>query len=105
MSLQLDPFLWSSYEALCELGGADDLDPTSIFGVQPAILEIDPSAQTNKPLQDRSVLTPSFSMAETPASAGGGKSSVVAGFYLFFLSRLLLAVLPPLSPKCVLHNL
>jgi len=38
MSLQLDPLMWVSYEALCEMG-ATDIDPTSVFGVRPT--EID----------------------------------------------------------------
>ena len=75
MSLKLDPFLWTSYEYLCELGGADELDPTSVFGVLPSSYEIDTSTTTEvqgaKPFQDRSILTPSFSVAETPAPGGG----------------------------------
>ena len=35
---QLDPLMWVSYEALCEMG-AIDIDPTSVFGVRPS--EID----------------------------------------------------------------
>ena len=75
---KLDPFLWSSYEYLCELGGADDLDPTSVFGVQaPAFhaMESEPdNGHAVKPLQDRSILTPSFAMAaETPATAPSGE--------------------------------
>ena len=78
--VQLDPFLWSSYEYLCELGGADDLDPTSVFGVHvPAFhteFESD-YGQGVKPLQDRSILTPSFAMAtETPAN-GSGESALI----------------------------
>ena len=88
MSLKLDPFLWTSYEYLCELGGADDLDPTSVFGVLPSSYEIDTSTATEiqgaKPFQDRSILTPSFSVAETPA-AGGGKSVFVRVLVLFDL--------------------
>ena len=72
MSLKLDPFLWTSYEYLCELGGADDLDPTSVFGVQPTLFEAETSTvQGVKPLHDRSVLSPSFTIAETPAPGGG----------------------------------
>lgn len=37
MSLQLDPLMWVSYEALCEMGDTD-IDPTSVFGVQSAEL-------------------------------------------------------------------
>lgn len=70
--LQLDPFLWSSYEYLCEIGGADDLDPKSVFGVHPSAFELDTSTlQALQPLQDRSILTPSFSVAETPATGTG----------------------------------
>lgn len=32
MSLELDPLLWKSFEELCNLG-VDDVDPTSVFGV------------------------------------------------------------------------
>jgi anaphase-promoting complex subunit 3 len=61
--LQLDPLMWTSYEALCEMG-AVDIDPTSVFGVRPA--EIDQlqehlhKPQHMMPLQEKSVLSPSF---------------------------------------------
>lgn len=45
MSLQLDPLMWTSYEALCEMGAAmkEENDPTNIFGVvPPALLNIPP---------------------------------------------------------------
>ena len=40
MSLKLDPMLWTSYEALCEMGAAhaDVDDPTAVFGVVPPSL-------------------------------------------------------------------
>ena len=67
---------------MCELGGADDLDPTSVFGVQSAAFDAEPdsSQAAVKPLQDRSVLTPSFVMAtETPA-AGSGEFDVISSY-------------------------
>lgn len=77
--------MWSSYEALCELG-AVDIDPTSIFGVRP--VEIDrmqehmQKPQTTMPLQEKSVSSPSFGFSHhqttplqpmeigTPSSSG-----------------------------------
>jgi len=40
MSLRLDPMLWTSYEALCEMGAANTAadDPTVVFGVVPPSL-------------------------------------------------------------------
>jgi len=43
LSLKLDPFLWTSYEALCELGGSQGMadeadDPNLIFGVDAPVL-------------------------------------------------------------------
>lgn len=44
LSLKLDPLMWTSYEALCELGGAEGTnveeadDPKSIFGVDAPLL-------------------------------------------------------------------
>eukprot|EP00551_Chaetoceros_affinis_P008467 CAMPEP_0203677420 /NCGR_PEP_ID=MMETSP0090-20130426/28165_1 /ASSEMBLY_ACC=CAM_ASM_001088 /TAXON_ID=426623 /ORGANISM="Chaetoceros affinis, Strain CCMP159" /LENGTH=61 /DNA_ID=CAMNT_0050544311 /DNA_START=122 /DNA_END=304 /DNA_ORIENTATION=+ len=43
LALKLDPMMWTSYEALCEMGIAaipsnTELDPTSIFGVIPSNL-------------------------------------------------------------------
>jgi hypothetical protein len=74
-NIQLDPFLWSSYEYLCELGGADDVDPTSVFGVNAPAFHTESesdNAPSIKPLQDRSMLTPSFAMStETPAAGSG----------------------------------
>jgi anaphase-promoting complex subunit 3 len=35
MSLQLDPFLWTSFQALCELGVAADYSSAAAFGVAP----------------------------------------------------------------------
>ena len=114
MSLKLDPFLWTSYEYLCELGGADDLDPTSVFGVLPSSYEVNTSTATAgkgaKPLQDRSILSPSFSVAETPAP-GGGKEA--CGFDIFCLLYICFAEItltcyslapPKRSPNTILGN-
>jgi hypothetical protein len=66
--------MWTSYEALCEMG-AVDIDPTSVFGVRPA--EIDrlqdhlQKPQNMMPLQEKSVLSPSFNFSQhhaTPAA-------------------------------------
>ena len=56
--------MWTSYEALCEMG-AVDIDPTSVFGVRPAELEQLQEnhlqkMQHNKPLQEKSLLSPSL---------------------------------------------
>lgn len=67
----MDPLLWSSYEALCEIG-AIDIDPTAIFGVHPA--EIDQlkenvsKANGTLPLQEKSMSSPSFNLShhQTP---------------------------------------
>jgi hypothetical protein len=58
--------MWVSYEALCEMG-ATDIDPTSVFGVHPAELEQvrDIHKQQNLPLQERSVVSPSFFSAHS----------------------------------------
>jgi anaphase-promoting complex subunit 3 len=59
--------MWTSYEALCEMG-ATDIDPTSVFGVRPA--EIDQlqeqlqKPQNLMPLQEKSVLSPSLSFSQ-----------------------------------------
>ncbi|CAB9507608.1 cycle protein 27 homolog [Seminavis robusta] len=75
MSLKLDPFLWSSFEYLCELGGADDLEPHSVFGVHP------PQFEAVKPLQDRNILSPSSFMLNsvTPANVRSLQHSFGAG--------------------------
>jgi anaphase-promoting complex subunit 3 len=59
MSLQLDPFLFTSHAALAEMGVVN-LDTASIFGVQPTALQTNPSmaAPSKTPLQP---------MMETPA--------------------------------------
>ena len=54
--------MWTSYEALCELGDVD-IDPTSVFGVRPT--ELDQVHQhlhkpQNMPLQEKNVLQSSF---------------------------------------------
>lgn len=63
--------MWSSYEALCEMGANDD--PTQVFGVFPAALAPQPEDDANKagPVvrtahEERGVLTPSFSLSQTP---------------------------------------
>lgn len=61
--------MWTSYEALCEMGANDD--PTQVFGVFPAILATQPEDDANEaaagPVQEeRGVLTPSFSLSQTP---------------------------------------
>mmetsp|Transcript_40977 Transcript_40977/g.98817 ORF Transcript_40977/g.98817 Transcript_40977/m.98817 type:complete len:788 (+) Transcript_40977:134-2497(+) len=71
MSLQLDPLLWSSYEALCEIG-ATDIDPTSVFGVHPPemdqLKENVSKANGTLPLQEKSISSPSFNLShhQTP---------------------------------------
>lgn len=65
--------MWSSYEALCEMGAEDD--PTQVFGVCPTTLQTacsegatvtNNAASTTLPIQERGVLTPSFSLSQTP---------------------------------------
>ena len=65
--------MWTSYEALCEMG-ASDIDPTSVFGVRPA--EIDRlqerihqqnTAQETMPLQEKSILTPHHHFSPPPS--------------------------------------
>lgn len=61
--------MWTSYEALCEMGANDD--PTQVFGVFPAALAAQPEDETEaavaQAVQDeRGVLTPSFSLSQTP---------------------------------------
>lgn len=59
--------MWTSYEALCEMG-ATDIDPTSVFGVRPA--EIDQlqeqlqKPQNSMPLQEKPVLSPSLNFSQ-----------------------------------------
>ncbi|KAL3911010.1 MAG: hypothetical protein SGILL_007454 [Bacillariaceae sp.] len=82
MSLQLDPLMWTSYEALCEMG-ATDIDPTSVFGVRPT--EIDHlqqrlhqenvAVQESMPLQEKSVLTPHHFTPPFPGAGAIGGST------------------------------
>jgi hypothetical protein len=65
--------MWTSYEALCEMG-AVDIDPTSVFGVRPT--ELDQVHQhlhkpQNMPLQEKNVLQSSFfsQAQQTPMEA------------------------------------
>jgi anaphase-promoting complex subunit 3 len=61
MSLQLDPFLFTSHAALAEMGVVN-LDTASIFGVQPTAL------QSNNPsMAPPTTKTPLQPMMETPA--------------------------------------
>lgn len=73
--------MWTSYEALCEMG-ATGIDPTSVFGVRPN--EIDQvqermhqqtmAAHQSMPLREKSVLTPHhFSPPEAGAAGVGGR--------------------------------
>lgn len=58
MALQLDPMMWTSFEALCELGvDGTVLDPITTFGVNPPALNL---AQPQH-RHERGPLTPSFS--------------------------------------------
>jgi anaphase-promoting complex subunit 3 len=71
MSLQLDPFLFTSHAALAEMGVVN-LDTASIFGVQPTALQTNPSMappSAKTPLQPmmESAKTPLQPMMETPA--------------------------------------
>jgi len=60
--------MWTSYEALCEMGANDD--PTQVFGVFPAALVAQPqddnTAKAQTVQEERGVLTPSFSLSQTP---------------------------------------
>lgn len=63
--------MWTSYEALCEMGCVD-IDPTSVFGVRP--VELDQlqehlrKPQNMMPLQEKSVLSPSFNFSQHHAT-------------------------------------
>jgi hypothetical protein len=86
---KLDPLMWTSYEALCELG-ATDIDPTSVFGVRPSEIDklqervVHHSSNEAMPLQEKAVLathqfsspTPSYSKTGhgMATSIGGGRS-------------------------------
>lgn len=65
--------MWSSYEALCEIG-ATDIDPTSVFGVHPPemdhLKENMSKANSALPLQEKSISSPSFNFShhQTPKS-------------------------------------
>ena len=69
--------MWTSYEALCELG-ATDIDPTTIFGVRPAqldqlqaqLLQKPQNSSTTMPLQEKSVLSPSLHFAQVVSHHG-----------------------------------
>jgi hypothetical protein len=64
--------MWTSYEALCEMG-ASDIDPTSVFGVRPAEIDLlkerihqQNTAQETMPLQEKSILTPHHHFTPPP---------------------------------------
>jgi hypothetical protein len=68
LALELDPIMWTSYEALCEMGD-DAINPVQVFGVCPEALAPSPqeedeeeeAAQPN--VESRGVLTPSFALS------------------------------------------
>lgn len=66
LALKLDPMMWTSYEALCEMGD-DTINPTQVFGVCPAALAPSPRQEeeeaTQPNLASRGVLTPSFALS------------------------------------------
>ena len=81
MSLELDPLLWKSFEELCNLG-VDDVDPTSVFGVDlidhkqvtsmPPTMPVS-SNTINASVATASFLTPNLSHfnGRDPSSQGG----------------------------------
>mmetsp|Transcript_17650 Transcript_17650/g.40705 ORF Transcript_17650/g.40705 Transcript_17650/m.40705 type:complete len:944 (-) Transcript_17650:137-2968(-) len=82
MSLQLDPLMWVSYEALCEMG-AVDIDPTSVFGVRP--VQLDDLQQHNlyhsgeekeeaMPLQEKPIHVTPHHKFTPPISMGAGST-------------------------------
>lgn len=85
---KLDPLMWVSYEALCEMG-ASGIDPTSVFGVRPK--EIDhlresfqrqqqqQDSQESMPLQEKAVLTPHQFTPPVGAAMGASLVHPAAG--------------------------
>lgn len=71
---KLDPLMWTSYEALCELG-ATDIDPTSVFGVRPVEIDklqeriMQQKSNEAMPLQEKVVLTTHQFSSPPPTSA------------------------------------
>ena len=69
LSLKLDPMLWMSYDALCEMGVAfsldskDGIDPAAVFGVIPQGLTHIPSSQGGYGTVESMVMA--MSMAES----------------------------------------
>jgi anaphase-promoting complex subunit 3 len=64
MSLDLDPLLWKSFEELCNLG-VDDIDPTTVFGVDlieaKQVTNMQTTMPTNQlPSASKSIFTPSL---------------------------------------------
>jgi len=82
LSLKLDPMLWTSYEALCEMGAATDItdDPTAVFGVFPSPLmqvlqniEEPPPTDDNDDeglMQNLHSMTPSLMLSHTMMRRG-----------------------------------
>jgi hypothetical protein len=80
--------MWSSYEALCELGAGDDLlDPVEIFGVCPNALTLpteespvaaQSSTQMPPPREERGVLTPTFGGGLQPTPVDSAAASAGA---------------------------
>ena len=71
LSLNLDPFLWTSYEALCELGGSKGMadeadDPNLIFGVDAPVLS---PRHTMNDMLDHGFMR----------ACGGGNNALVGG--------------------------
>uniref|UniRef100_A0A7S4N5K4 Uncharacterized protein n=1 Tax=Odontella aurita TaxID=265563 RepID=A0A7S4N5K4_9STRA len=85
MSLKLDPMMWSSYEALCEMGAAssEEDDPTKVFGVVPASLQRIESAAGSVGGEDilpsGAVPSPAFSLSGTPLGAESEEPRAVGG--------------------------
>lgn len=76
--------MWTSYEALCEMG-ATDIDPTSVFGVRPNEIDqlqqrlfMQSADQEDLPLQEKSVLTPHLFTVSPPITQGGTPSGGLA---------------------------
>lgn len=49
MSLRLDPFLYSSFKALAEIGDVENLDPIDLFGVAPRTVPTEQQSISAKP--------------------------------------------------------
>jgi anaphase-promoting complex subunit 3 len=67
LALKLDPMMWTSYEALCEMGD-DSINPVQVFGVCPEALAPSPQDEEEEHaaqpyIESRGVLTPSFALS------------------------------------------